>query len=103
MDLTTIAIWVAVLGGLYALGLSGYRIFLAIRALKVQLDRAKGLITDIAAAEHNDPTAAVPTNRSDLVRVITERQALKRARARKAEARQRRLVQRIREIEIDKR
>jgi hypothetical protein len=42
MDLTTIAIWVAVLGGLYALGLSGYRIFLAIRALKVQLDRAKG-------------------------------------------------------------
>ena len=48
MDLTTIAIWVAVLGGLYALGLSGYRIFLAIRALKVQLDRAKGLITDIA-------------------------------------------------------
>lgn len=103
MDLTTIAIWVAVLGGLYALGLSGYRIFLAIRALKVQLDRAKGLITDIASAEHNDPTAAVPTNRSDLVRVITERQALKRARARKAEARQRRLVQRIREIEIDKR
>ena len=103
MDLTTIAIWVAVLGGLYALGLSGYRIFLAIRALKVQLDRAKGLITDIASAEHNDPTAAVPTNRSDLVRVITERQALKRARARKAEARQRRLVQRIRDIEIDKR
>ena len=103
MDLTTIAIWVAVLGGLYALGLSGYRIFLAIRALKVQLDRAKGLITDIAAAEHNDPTRTVPTNRSDLVRVITQRQALKRARARKAEARQRRLVQRIREIEIDKR
>ena len=103
MDLTTIAIWVAVLGGLYALGLSGYRIFLAIRALKVQLARAKGLITDIAAAEHNDPTPAVPTNRSDLVRVITERQALKRARARKAEARQRRLVQRIRDIEIDKR
>jgi len=103
MDLTTIAIWVAVLGGLYALGLSGYRIFLAIRALKVQLDRAKGLITDIAAAAHNDPTPTVPTNRSDLVRVITERQALKRARARKAEARQRRLVQRIRDIEIDKR
>ena len=103
MDLTTIAIWVAVLGGLYALGLSGYRIFLAIRALKVQLDRAKGLITDIAAAEHNDLIPAVPTNRSDLVRVIAERQALKRARARKAEARQRRLVQRIREIEIDKR
>ena len=103
MDLTTIAIWVAVLGGLYALGLSGYRILLSIRALKVQLDRAKGLITDIASAEHNDPTPGVPTNRSDLVRVITERQALKRARARKAEARQRRLVQRIREIEIDKR
>ena len=103
MDLTTIAIWVAVLGGLYALGLSGYRIFLAIRALKVQLDRAKGLITDIAAAEHNEPTPAVPPTRSDLGRVITERPALKRARARKAEARQRRLVQRIREIEIDKR
>ena len=103
MDLTTIAIWVAVLGGLYALGLSGYRIFLAIRALKVQLDRAKGLITDITSAEPNDPTPAAPTNRSDLVRVIKERQALKRARARKAEVRQRRLVQRIREIEIDKR
>ena len=103
MELTTIAIWVAALGGLYALGLSGYRIFIAIRALQAQLARAKGLIADVAAAEHNDPTPAVPTNRSDLVRVITERQALKRARARKAEARQRRLVQRIREIEIDKR
>jgi len=103
MELTTIAIWVTVLGGLYALGLSGYRIFIAIRALKAQLARAKGLITSIAAAEHHDPTPAVPTNRSDLVRVITERQALKRARAREAEARQRRLVQRIRDIEIDKR
>ena len=103
MDLTTIAIWVAVLGGLYALGLSGYRIFLAIRALKVQLDRAKGLITDIKTAKPNDPTPAAPTNRSDLVRVISERQALKRSRTRKAGVRQRRLVQRIREIEIDKR
>ena len=103
MDLTTIAIWVAALGGLYALGLSGYRIFVAIQALKVQLAKAKSLITDIAAAEPNDPVPAAPTNRSDLVRVISERQALKRARARKAEARQRRLVQRIRDIEIDKR
>ena len=103
MDLTTIAIWVAVLGGLYALGLSGYRIFLAIRALKVQLDRAKGLITDITAAEHIVPTPAVPTNRSDLVSVITERLDVIRARARKAAARQSRLVKRIREIEIDKR
>ena len=103
MDFTTIAIWVAVLGGLYALGLSGYRILLAIRSLKSQLNRAKGLISDIATAEHNDPTPATPTNQGDLVRVITERQALKRARARKAAARQRRLMQRIREIEIDKR
>jgi len=103
MELTTVAIWVAVLGGLYALGLSGYRIFIAIRALKVQLARAKGLIRDVAAAEPNHPTPAAPTNRSDLARVISERQALKRARAREAEARQRRLVQRIRDIEIDKR
>jgi hypothetical protein len=103
MDLTTIAIWVAALGGLYALGLSGYRIFVAIQALKVQLAKAKSLINDIAAAETNDPAPAAPTNREDLVRVISERQALKRARARKAEAQQRRLVQRIRDIEIDKR
>ena len=103
MDLTTIAIWVAALGGLYALGLSGYRIFVAIQALKVQLAKAKSLINDIAAAETNDPATAAPTNREDLVRVISERQALKRARARKAEAQQRRLVQRIRDIEIDKR
>jgi hypothetical protein len=103
MDLTTIAIWVAALGGLYALGLSGYRIFVAIQALKVQLVKAKSLINDIAAAETNDPAPAAPTNREDLVRVISERQALKRARARKAEAQQRRLVQRIRDIEIDKR
>ena len=103
MDFTTIAIWVAVLGGLYALGLSGYRILLAVKALKTELAKAKGLLADIASAEHNDPTPATPIGQSDLVRVIGERQALKRARARKAEARQRRLVQRIREIEIDKR
>ena len=103
MEITTIAIWVAVLGGLYALGLSGYRIFIAVRALKLELAKAKSLISDIASAEHNDPTPATPITQTDLIRVIGERQALKRARARKAEARQRRLVQRIREIEIDKR
>jgi len=103
MDFKTILIWIAVLGGLYALGLSGYRIYLAVRALKREVEKAKSLLSDIATAEHNDPTPASPTDRSDLIRVIGERQALKRARARKAEARQRRLVQRIREIEIDKR
>jgi len=103
MEITTIAIWVAVLGGLYALGLSGYRILLAVKAVKAELSRARSLITEIAQAKGELPEPAVPTNDSDLIRVIGERQALKRARARKAEARQRRLVQRIREIEIDKR
>ncbi len=103
MDLTTIAIWVAVLGGLYALGLSAYRILLAVKAVKKELERAKGFISDIAGTQTEDPEPASPTTRDDLIRVIGERQALKRARARKAEDRQRRLVQRIREIEIDKR
>ena len=103
MDATTIAIWVAVLGGLYALGLSAYRILLAVKAVKKELERAKGFISDIASTQTEDPEPASPTTHDDLIRVVGERQALKRARARKAEDRQRRLVQRIREIEIDKR
>ena len=103
MDFTTIAIWVAVLGGLYALGLSAYRIFLAVKAVKKELERAKGFIADIAGTETKDPAPASPITHDDLIRVVGERQALKRARARKAEDRQRRLVQRIRDIEIDKR
>lgn len=103
MDVTSVAIWFAVLGGLYALGLSAYRIFLAIKAVRRELERAKGFIADIAQAQTTDPRPALPTTQDDLIRVVGERQALKRARARKAEERQRRLVQRIREIEIDKR
>lgn len=103
MDFTTIAIWVAVLGGLYALGLSAYRIFLAVKAVRKELERARGFIADIAGAQTANPEPATPTTQDDLIRVVGDRQALKRARARKAEDRQRRLVQRIREIEIDKR
>lgn len=88
-------------GALYVTGLAAYRLYLAIKNLKSEVARSNTLLSEIQSAPANDPLPARAHGTSDLVATIQHRQQLKRARRRKAEERQRRLVQRIRDIELD--
>jgi hypothetical protein len=100
----TIWLYLAVcLGGIYALALILYRLYLSIRALMASITKTQALLADLMAYEPLDFTPAKPSSNQDLVEVLMARRAFKKTREAKAEARQRRLVRRISHIEIDKR
>lgn len=88
---------------LYLLGLVGYRLLLNIKALKRELDRAQSLADQVRQFEELAIEPAKPSGEADLSKALLNRRAFERQRAQRHEARQRRLVQRISEIEIDKR
>jgi hypothetical protein len=88
---------------LYLLGLVSYRLFLNAKALKSHVDTAKSLVAEAQRFDELPISAASPSSADDLGPLLVERRALLRAKEERASQRQRRLVQRIRDIEIDKR
>ena len=103
MDWTFWLLLAACLAGLYALGLVGYRLFLSVRGLKQQIDQAKDLVDQAKAFDELEVESASPSSAQDLSKLLVNRRAFVRQRQKKAEERQHRLVERIRDIEIDKR
>lgn len=98
--------WVIVLVtliSLYLLGLVIYRLVLNAKALKAEIDQAQRLI---AAAQDFEELAIEPATAStqqQLGKLLANRRSFVRAREKKAEDEQRRLVERVRDIETDKR
>ena len=88
---------------LYLLGLVLYRLGLNAKALKGEIDKAQGLISEAQQFEELEITPATPAQQEDLGKLMMKRRKFVSEREKKAEDRQRRLVQRIRDIEIDKR
>lgn len=88
---------------LYLLGLVGYRLYLNIKGLKAELARSQSLVEQLQQLEALEIVPATPHGQNDLAKALLNRRGFERDRAQKREARQRRLVQRISEIEIDKR
>lgn len=93
----------ACLAGLYALSLVLYRLFLSVKSLKREISRTQSLLRELMAYEPLEYTPAQSSGRKDLAEVLMARRAFEKKREAKAEARQRRLVERIARIEIDKR
>lgn len=91
------------LAGLYGLGLVLYRLFLSVKSLAREISQTKALVSDLMSYEPLEYTPAKPSGREDLAEVLMARRNFEKSREAKAEARQRRLVQRISQIEIDKR
>jgi hypothetical protein len=91
------------LAGLYALGLVLYRLFLSVKSLAREISQTKNLVAELMSYEPLEYTPAKPSSRKDLAEVLMARRNFEKSREAKAEARQRRLVQRISRIEIDKR
>ena len=98
-----IAGFVAIALALYATGLAGYRLLLSVKNLRAEVSRSDSLVKQLRDYPRPEVIPAHPHGTDDLVTTIAHRRAFIRARRRRAEERQRRLVQRIREIEIDKR
>lgn len=89
--------------GLYLLGLVGYRGYLNAKSLLGEIHRAKSLISEAQAFEPLPIQPAKPAGEKDLAKVLRDRRTLERKKREAKAARAHRLVQRIREIEIDKR
>jgi hypothetical protein len=91
------------LASLYGFGMVLYRLYLNAMALKREVDLAKSLIAQAQTFDELPIAAAKPSSSNDLSKLLVNRRAFVRKREKKAEERQHRLVQRIRDIEIDKR
>ncbi|MEY4409130.1 MAG: hypothetical protein RLZ65_542 [Actinomycetota bacterium] len=89
-------------GALYLLALAGYRLWLALKALGSQVSEITGKISGFGPEEF-DLKPASPVFAEDLPRLLTERRAMEKRKAREREERKRRLVARISSINIDRR
>jgi hypothetical protein len=91
------------LASLYALGLLGYRLLLSARRLNTELTKSKELIQDLNSFEMLTPSKAQVTSGSDLLSLLGERRKIGQAKEQRVKSKRRRMVQRIKDIEIDKR
>jgi hypothetical protein len=91
------------LASLYALGLLGYRLLLSARRLNTELTKSKELIQDLNSFEMLTPSKAQVTSGSDLLSLFGERRKIGQAKEQRVKSKRRRMVQRIKDIEIDKR
>jgi|694.fasta_scaffold131079_4 hypothetical protein len=96
-------ILVAALVGAYFFGLAVYRLFLSGKRFADVIGKTRELLVQLDSYELVDPKEASAMGKADLDRVLAARRALILRRIRRREDRQRRLVNRIREIDVDKR
>jgi len=89
-------------GAFYLLALAGYQLWLAAKGLFTQLTEVKGKISGFAPDETR-LKPATPVYADDLPRLLRERRAMEKRKAREREERKRRLVARISSINIDRR
>jgi hypothetical protein len=102
MTIPTILILVIVLGGLYALGLVGYRVLLSVRSLKTEQSVLESKLANFEPLER-PVEAATPSSSLPISQVLAKREQLVRARSAKAEERRRKLIERLQTIDLDKR
>jgi hypothetical protein len=89
--------------GLYFFGLASYRLFLSGKSLGVALKRSGELLAELNSYERIEPESAKAATGEDFSQVVAARRALVRAKIRRREDERRRLINRIREIDVDKR
>ena len=103
MNWTGWLILAVTLVSLYLLGLVLYRLYLNARTLKLEVEKSQLLIAQAQEFEELEITPAKPSSQDQLATLQVKRRKFVRSREKKAEDRQRRLIERVRDIEIDKR
>lgn len=98
----TLLIWLLYGGSIYVLLAVGYRVFISVRALRVELSKTKVALQGFGPDEFRIEPAQ-PSRADDLPKLLLQLRARERAKAHAADERRRRLVNRISSIDIDKR
>jgi hypothetical protein len=93
----------AILGSLYWLTLVGYRLLLSLKGLKASAVPLNSALEQLANPIERQFTAAKNHTSEDLAEVLAKREQLKRAKRDSTEARRRRLVERLNQVNLDKR
>ncbi len=91
-----------VAGAVYVLALAGYRLWLALRTLSAEVTGLNAKLSGFGPDEVVIEPAS-PVYAEDLPRLLSERRAMEKRKAREREERKRRLVARISSINIDRR
>lgn len=89
--------------GLYLLFLTGYRLLQSGKNFAQAAQKTNELLAELNSYERLDPQPARAVSSGDFQQTLVARRRLVRQRVRRQEDRQRRLVARIREIDVDKR
>jgi PIN domain nuclease of toxin-antitoxin system len=92
-----------VVTGLYVLAMTIYRLSLDARKLLAEANKLSELLASLQNAAEVEIIPATPSSAADYVQLVTKRAALKRKRLLVAQARERRLIERIGSIDVDKR
>jgi hypothetical protein len=103
MNFTSWLILGVSLTSLYVLGLVIYRLSLSARALKLDIEKARQLVAEAQTFDELTISPATPSSHDQLDGLLVKRRSFLSNREKKAQEEQRRLVERIRDIEIDKR
>lgn len=91
------------IASVYALGLVGYRLLLSARRLNTELSKSKELIEDLNDFEMTMPSKAEANTGADLLSLLGQKRRISQAKEQRVKARRRRLLQRINNIDKDKR
>jgi len=89
--------------GLYLLFLTGYRLLQSVKKFAQAARKTSELVEELSRYELVEPQPARAVTSADYQQTLEARRRLVRQRTRRQEDRQRRLVARIREIDVDKR
>ncbi len=93
----------AILGSLYWLGLVGYRLLLSLRSLRDASVPLQSNLEKLSDPIEREFTAAKNHTTDDLSEVLAKRKQLKRAKRDSVEDRRRRLIERLNQMNLDKR
>jgi hypothetical protein len=93
----------AISGSLYWLVLVGYRLFLSLKGLQAAGVPLKSTLDQLAEPIEREFTAAQNHTSDDLAEVLAKREQLKKSKRDASDARRRRLIERLNQMNLDKR
>lgn len=93
----------AIAGSLYWLGLIGYRLYLSLKGLQAAGVPLRANVELLSNPIERDFTAAKNHTTEDLGEVLAKRKQLVRAKRDSSEERRRRLIERLNDMNLDKR
>jgi hypothetical protein len=91
------------LAGIYAIGLIVYRLSLSLKSIKIDSEKLKIAIDSLKNIETTEIESAETSSVEDLPLLISKRRKILKAKEQRAKARERRLIEHLGSIKIEKR